>query len=410
MSVVSENFILKGKRIAVGISGGIAAYKSAELVSRLVKQGAEVHVIMTEHATKFVAPLTFRVLTGNPVRVDLFSEPQEREIAHVSVPSAADLFVISPATANIIGKLAHGIADDWLTTAALVVKCPVLIAPAMNNNMYTNPVVVGNMDRLRTLGYEIIEPEIGRLACGTEAVGRLADVDVILSRIIALLTGAEKDFSRKNFLITAGPTREPIDPVRYVSNYSSGKMGYALAEAAAARGANVVVVSGPAEIPPPADVEVVSVQTAKEMLSAVTSRLRDADVIICAAAVADFAPAEQSEKKLKKTGSGLTLQLDKTPDILESVGKEKGERLLIGFAAETENLLQNAKEKLRAKNADLIVANEISPGNDVFGSDTNQVTLIYANGQSESWPRMSKREVANRVLDIIKKIKPEEDD
>ncbi len=408
MSIIPNDLLLKGKKIAVGVSGGIAAYKAAELVSRLVKYGADVHVIMTEHAQEFITPLTFRALTGNPVRTKLFSEPQEREIAHVSLPSSADLFIVAPATANIIGKLAHGIADDWLTTAALVFKCPILIAPAMNSNMYSNPVVVGNLDRLRTLGYEIIEPETGRLACGTEAVGRLADLETILNRIFAILTGAEKDFNKVNFLITAGPTREPIDPVRYVSNYSSGKMGYALAEAAAARGANVVVVSGPAEIPPPAYVELVPVQTAKEMLNAVSEKLRDADIVICAAAVADFAPVAQSSKKIKKSESGLTLQMDRTPDILEFVGKQKGGRILVGFAAETEDLLKNAKEKLQSKNADLIVANEVSPGNDVFGSDTNQVTVVYANGHSESWPRMSKREVANRVLDIIKKLTPEE--
>ena len=410
MNDLYNSNMLAGKKIAVGVSGGIAAYKAADLVSRLIRLGADVHVIMTQHATEFISPVTFRALTGNPVRVDLFAEPAEREIAHVSLPSSADLFVIAPATANVIGKLAHGIADDWLTTAALVVKCRVVIAPAMNVNMFTNPVVHGNLDWLKTLGYEIIEPEAGRLACGTEGVGRLADVETIVARVVSLLTGAARDFIDVRFLITAGPTREPIDPVRYVSNYSSGKMGYALAEAAANRGASVVLVSGPVEVAPPPNVEVVSVQTAVEMHDSVMQRLGDADVVICAAAVADFSPSAKSASKIKKSDKGLTLQLHKTPDILAHVGEQKGNRVLVGFAAETENLLVNAREKLHSKNADLVVANEVGGDRDVFGSDTNQVNLVYANGESESWPRMSKREVANRVLDVIKRMLPEDKD
>ena len=410
MNAQNDNQLLKGKKIAVGITGGIAAYKSAELVSRLVKLGADVHVIMTEHAKEFIAPLTFRSLTGNPVRLGLFVETSEKEIAHVSLPGTADLLVIAPATANIIGKLAHGIADDWLSTAALVVKCRIIIAPAMNVNMYTNPVVVGNLDRLKILGYEVIEPEIGRLACGEEGIGRLADTEMIVSKILAILTGAEKDLFGLNLLVTAGPTREPIDPVRYLSNYSSGKMGYALAEAAANRGASVVVVSGPAEAPPPANVEIVSVQTAKQMYDAVLERFGDADAIICAAAVADFAPSAKAPQKIKKTETGITLQLDKTPDILGEIGKVKGKRLLIGFAAETEYLIENAREKLRSKNADLVVANDVSNGSETFGSDSNQVTLVYSTGDSESWPRMSKREVAGRLLNVIKEMLSEERD
>lgn len=408
MNTEAEGPLLQGKKIGVGVTGGIAAYKAADLVSSLVKLGADVHVIMTAHAAEFVSPLVFRALTGNPVRSDMFAEPQEREISHISLPSSLDLLVIAPATANIIGKLAHGIADDWLSTAALVVKCRILIAPAMNANMYTNPVVVSNMDRLKALGYEFIAPETGRLACGTEGVGRLADVHTIVDRICSVLTGARKDFAEVRFLITAGPTREPIDPVRYLSNYSSGKMGYALAEAAANRGAAVTVVSGPAEAPPPANVEIVPVVTAKEMHEAVSERFADADVIICAAAVADFTPSARSPQKIKKSGKGLTLQLDQTPDILGHMGELKGKRLLVGFAAETENLLKNAEAKLRSKHADLVVANEVGNNGNVFGSDTNQVTLVYASGETECWPRMSKREVANRLLDVIKRLLSEE--
>jgi len=410
LNAISENMLLEGKKIAVGVTGGIAAYKAAELVSRLVKLGADVHVIMTQHAKEFIAPLTFHSLTGNPVRLDLFAEPQEQEIAHVSLPGTVNLLIIAPATANIIGKLAHGIADDWLTTAALVVKCPVVIAPAMNANMWSNPVVVANLDRLKTLGYQVIEPEEGRLACGEEGIGRLADLETIVAKAVSILTGAENDLVGTSFLITAGPTREPIDPVRYLSNYSSGKMGYALAEAAANRGASVVVVSGPAEVPPPSNVEVVPVQTAKQMYDAVMEQFGDADVVICAAAVADFAPSAKASQKIKKTDDGITLQLDKTPDILGHIGEVKGKRFLVGFAAETEHLLENAREKLRAKNADLVVANEVGNGSDVFGSDSNQVTLVYSNGKSESWPRMSKREVANRVLNVIKVMLLEEKD
>jgi len=410
LNAISENMLLEGKKIAVGVTGGIAAYKAAEMVSRLVKLGADVHVIMTQHAKEFIAPLTFHSLTGNPVRLDLFAEPQEQEIAHVSLPGTVNLLIIAPATANIIGKLAHGIADDWLTTAALVVKCPIVIAPAMNANMWSNPVVVANLDRLKTLGYQVIEPEEGRLACGEEGIGRLADLEAIVARAVSILTGAENDLIGTSFLITAGPTREPLDPVRYLSNFSSGKMGYALAEAAANRGASVVVVSGPAEVPPPSNVEVVPVQTAKQMYDAVMEQFGDADVVICAAAVADFAPSAKASQKIKKTDDGITLQLDKTPDILGHIGEVKGKRFLVGFAAETEHLLENAREKLRAKNADLVVANEVGNGSDVFGSDSNQVTLVYSNGKSESWPRMSKREVANRVLNVIKVMLLEEKD
>jgi len=402
LSAEPDEGLLKDKKIAVGVTGGIAAYKAADLVSRLVKQGADVHVIMTRHATEFITPLTFRALTGNPVKTDLFAEPHEGEIEHISLSGSVDLLVIAPATANIIGKLAHGIADDWLSTAALVVKCPVIIAPAMNVNMFTNPVVVGNLERLTTLGYRVIQPEVGRLACGVEAIGRLADLDTIIAQAVSTLTGEQKDYTGVRVLITAGPTREPIDPVRYLSNYSSGKMGYAFAEAAANRGASVVVVSGPAEVPPPSNVEVVSVQTARQMYDAVMDRHAEADLIICAAAVADFSPSARSPRKIKKTNEHITLELDKTPDILGRVGEVKGGRLLVGFAAETEDLLKNAQEKLRSKNADLVVANEVGNGSDVFGSDTNQVTLVFSSGESESWPRMSKREVANRTLNVIK--------
>ena len=393
---------LSGKKILLGVSGGIAAYKAGYIASALVQRGADVHVVMTEHAVELVGPATFWALTSNPVITDLFEPPTQHEITHVSLAESADLLLVAPATANIIGKLANGIADDALSTMALVVRCPVIIAPAMNVNMYTNPIVVANVDRLRQHDWIIFEPEAGRLACGEEGVGRLADPADILLAVEEALTGVPKDFSGANVLVSAGPTYEPIDPVRYITNRSSGKMGYAIAEAAASRGAQVTLISGPTNLSPPTDAQLVPVTTVRQMSDAVTERVAEADVFISAAAPADFTPANVQSQKVKKSAH-WTLELDKAEDILAHVGAHKGNTILVGFAAETRNLEKHAAEKLEAKNLDLIVANDVSAQGDVFGSDTNQVTLMPRNGEKIGWPRMSKREVANSILDYVKK-------
>lgn len=392
---------LTGKTIILGVTGSIAAYKSAEIASALVRMGADVHVIMTDAARNLVGPKTFQALTRNPVLVDVFDEPRMNEIIHVALPERADLMLVAPATANIIGKLANGIADDMLTTAALVVRCPILVAPAMNSKMYTNAIVIGNIDRLKNLGWGFIEPEQGRLACGEDGVGRLADPSTIISAVAAIFGGGKKDLIGVGVLVTAGPTREPVDPVRYVSNHSSGKMGYALADAAAERGGAVTLVSGPTDLPDPQGVNVIRVETAQEMLKAVMKNLPPADIVVAAAAVADYRPVSRAGQKLKKEQEWLKLDLEKTEDILKRIGEVKGRKLLIGFAAETENLIENAREKLEKKNLDLIVANDVSDPDAVFGSDTNSVTLIPREGEASSWPRMSKREVANAILDYV---------
>lgn len=391
---------LDNKKILLGITGGIAAYKAAYVASALVKRGADVHVVMTEHATKLIGSATFWGITGNPVHTDLFEPPKKPEIVHVSLSESADLMVIAPATANVIGKLANGIADDMLTTMAMVAR-RIVICPAMNVHMYENPIVVENICKLRDRGYGFIEPEAGRLACGDEGIGRLADPDRIVEAVEEILAGGRKDYSGRRVLVTAGPTREPIDPVRYISNRSSGKMGYAIAAEAVARGARVTLVTGPTELNPPSGVEVVSVETVQEMSDAVISRAADADVFISAAAPADFRPSEARERKIKKTDH-LTLELDKTEDILSRVGASKGRTIVVGFAAETENLVENASEKLQRKNCDLVVANDVGAGSDVFGGDMNQVTLISRKGEKTALPRMAKSEVAKAILDFVR--------
>lgn len=394
---------LEGKVIILGVTGSIAAYKAAEVASSLVKLGADVHVIMTESACNLVGPATFRALTRNPVITSMWDEPREEEITHVSLPEKADLFIVAPATANIIGKLANGIADDMLTTAALVVRCPVLIAPAMNPRMYSNPMVIGNMDRLKNHGWMFVDPAQGRMACGSEGIGRLAEPQTIVSAAVSALHGGKRDMVGVNLLVTAGPTREPVDPVRFVSNYSSGKMGYALAEAAANRGASVILVSGPTDLPVPVGVTFVRVQTAQEMMEAAMNALPSANMIIAAAAVADYRPVKVSAQKMKKDDNQewLKLELEQTEDILRRIGEMKGARILVGFAAETEDLVENAAKKLQSKNLDLIIANDVSDPDGVFGSDTNAVTLIPRGGEPMNWPRMSKREVAHAILDYI---------
>ncbi|MDO8588830.1 MAG: bifunctional phosphopantothenoylcysteine decarboxylase/phosphopantothenate--cysteine ligase CoaBC [Armatimonadota bacterium] len=391
---------LDGKRIILGVTGSIAAYKAAELASRLTQLGATVHAILTKNACEFISPLTFRSLTGNPPLTGLFDEPRETGMAHIDIPTGADLLLIAPATANIIGKMASGIADDWLSTAAMVVQCPVVIAPAMNCNMYTNPVVKRNVERLEELGYTFVEPESGRLACGTEGVGRLADPEVIIAEVVSKLR--KRDLAGMRLLVTAGPTRERIDAVRFISNDSSGKMGYALARAAAARGAAVTLVSGPTHMSAPANVDIVPVESAKEMRDAVIDRFGDIDVVISAAAVADYTPSNPAAGKIKKTDAPRTLQLEPTEDILKTLGERKTKQILVGFAAETENLIENATQKIKEKNLDLIVANEVAQEERVFGSDSNTVTLITAAGAARELPRMTKLEVADNILDFVR--------
>jgi phosphopantothenoylcysteine decarboxylase/phosphopantothenate--cysteine ligase len=390
--------LLSGKKIILGVTGGIAAYKAAYIASALVKRGADVHVVMTEHALKLVQPATFWGITANDVITDLFEPPKKREIVHVALAESADLMLIAPATANIIGKLANGIADDMLTTVAMVAR-RIVICPAMNVHMYENPIVAANIDKLRGLGYAIVEPEAGRLACGDEGIGRLADPDGIVSFVEELLADRQKDYSGKRVLVTAGPTREAIDPVRYITNRSSGKMGYAIAAEAAARGACVTLVSGPTELDTPDGVELVPVETVKEMFDAVMAVVGEADLFVSAAAPADFRP-EMQASKIKKSNH-YTLELDKTEDILGAVGAAKGRTVLVGFAAETENLERNAAEKLNKKNADLFVANYVGTGSDVFGGDSNEVTLISRSGEKIAMPKMSKREVAKAILDYL---------
>jgi phosphopantothenoylcysteine decarboxylase / phosphopantothenate---cysteine ligase len=391
-----------GKTVLLGVSGSIAAYKAAQIASHLAQDGVDVHVLMTQHATNLVGPATFRALTGNPVLIDAFDEPKVGEIAHVDIAQRADVFLIAPATANIIGKIAHGIADDFLTTAALVARCPKIVAPAMNSRMWSNPFVIGNVDRLRSFGYTIVEPGSGYLACGEEGVGRLADVEEILGITIAALSGKEADLVGMRIMVTAGPTRERIDPVRFISNYSSGKMGYAIADAAVARGASVTLISGHTSLDVPADVKCVNVESAQEMYDAVLEHFPEVDVVISPAAVADFVPKLRVGQKIKKTGEAFALDLEPAPDILARLGEVKGRKILVGFAAETENIEENARKKLAGKNLDMIIANDVSDPAAVFGSDTNTVTLIPIEGELRRWPKMSKREVADRILDYIK--------
>ncbi|MHB0913599.1 MAG: bifunctional phosphopantothenoylcysteine decarboxylase/phosphopantothenate--cysteine ligase CoaBC [Armatimonadota bacterium] len=391
---------LNEKTVILGVTGGIAAYKAAELASALVREGAEVHVVMTEHATHFVGPATFRALTGREVVTGLWEEPSEYEITHVSLPDRADLFLIAPATANILGKVAGGIADDMLSTMICATTAPVIFAPAMNCKMWRNPAVQANVERLRSLGYEFVEPERGRLACGVEDIGRLASTSKILKAVLARI-GCEQDLAGVTVMVTAGPTQEPIDPVRFIANRSSGKMGYAIAGAAAERGARVILVSGPTELPVPPGVERVDVRTAREMEGAVLAHLPEAQVVIGAAAVADYTPKLSEPEKIKKADFGLVLELEPTVDIMAELGRRKDGKVLVGFAAETEKVIEHAKSKLESKNLDFIVANDVSKPGIGFGSDDNEVTIIGADGSVEELPRMAKSAVAEKILDKI---------
>ncbi len=395
---------LRDKTIVIGVCGGIAAYKAAELVRLYVKAGAEVHVILTRSAQEFITPLTFQTLTGNPVHTEMFNLVQEREIGHISLADRADVFVVAPATANLIGKVAAGLADDLLSTSLMATKAPVLFAPAMNVNMWDNPIYQQNQARLRMLGYRFVDPVTGFLACGWEGKGKLADPAEIFEETLALLT--PQDFADETVLVTAGPTREEIDPVRFISNYSSGKMGYALARAARLRGARVILVSGPSALAVPWGVERLAVVSAEEMREAVLSRWEEATVVIKAAAVADYRPAVRAAGKVKKEGrESLSLALEKNPDILAELGRRKGHRFLVGFAAETSDLLENARKKLRAKNLDLMVANDVTQERAGFDVDTNIVRLLGPDEAEEALPEMSKDEVAGHILDRIRALR-----
>ncbi|HEY5674608.1 MAG TPA: bifunctional phosphopantothenoylcysteine decarboxylase/phosphopantothenate--cysteine ligase CoaBC [Malonomonas sp.] len=391
--------MLQGKTVILGISGGIAVYKAVELLRLLTKAGADVHVVMTKNAQEFMTPLTFQALSGNPVHTELFNLYQEQEIDHISLADRADLFILAPATANLVGKIAQGLADDLLTTSVMATKAPVLVVPAMNSNMYENPIYQRNEKLLVDGGYHVMEPATGALACGWQGKGKLPDPEQILET--ALMVLAPKDLLGCHLLVTAGPTREEIDPVRYLSNYSSGKMGYAVAAVACRRGASVTLVSGPTALTVPAGVRCVPVCSAEEMRVAVLAEFDSADVVIKSAAVADYRPLNRAAQKVKKQMDEMTLPLEKNPDILAELGALKGEQVLVGFAAETERLLVHAAEKLRKKNLDLIVANDVSKAGAGFNVDTNIVRILHANGDIEEFDLMSKEQVAERLLDRV---------
>ncbi|BAF59974.1 MAG: bifunctional phosphopantothenoylcysteine decarboxylase/phosphopantothenate--cysteine ligase CoaBC [Pelotomaculum sp.] len=395
--------MLAGKSITVGVTGGIAAFKAAQLVSNLKAGGASVQVIMTRSAREFVGQLTFQTLSGNRVRTELF-EAAQGGVQHIELATRPDLIVVAPATANIIGKVACGIADDLLSTVIMAATCPVLFCPAMNVNMYRNRVVRRNMDMLKELGYHFVEPETGRLACGAEGQGRLAELDDIMEKIITLLV-PEKDLSGLTVIVTAGPTVEPIDPVRYLSNRSSGKMGYAMACAAARRGARVILISGPTSLKPPHGVELIRVETALQMYDAVMEHFPGADVVVKSAAVADYRPKAVSPQKIKKHGRDLTIELEKNPDILAELGRRKKHQILVGFAAETEELETNARQKLESKNLDLLVANDVTQPGAGFGSDTNIARLVYPGGRTVPLPKMDKLLLAHRILDEVQALR-----
>lgn len=391
--------MFKDKQIVLAVSGGIAVYKAVELLRLFVKAGANVSVVMTRSAQEFVTPLTFQTLSGNPVHSELFNLYQENTIGHISLAERADLFVIAPATANVIGKIASGIADDLLTTTIMATKAPVLFAPSMNVNMYENPIYQRNENSLRQLGYHFIDPAYGELACGYSGQGKLPAPEAIFTAAQKLL--APQDLIGQTVLVTAGPTREELDPVRYISNYSSGKMGYAIARAAKQRGAEVVLISGPTMLPPPAGVEFVSVVSAQQMHTEVFRALPGTTVVIKSAAVADYRPLSASGHKLKKKDTEMILALEKNPDILAELGQNKGGRILVGFAAETQDLISHAADKLQRKNLDMIVANDITQEGAGFDVDTNVVKIIHADGEIETFPQLSKIEVAHQLLDRV---------
>lgn len=391
---------MKGKTVVLGITGSIAAYKMANVASALIKRGADVHVIMTENATKFIHPITFETLTNHKCLVETFDRNFQFHVAHVSLAKQADVMLIAPASANVIGKMAHGIADDMLTTTVLACKAPILVAPAMNTNMLENAIVQENIEYLRQHGMTIIQPDAGRLACGDTGSGKLAKEETLIEYIEYALV-KEKDLAGKKVLVTAGPTQEAIDPVRYITNHSSGKMGYAIAKAARSRGAKVTLVSGKTNLETPLGVNRIDVVSAKEMFEAVTLRAPEQDIIVKAAAVADYRPSQIAEQKMKKSEGSMAIELERTDDILQYVGERKKEnQLLCGFAMETEHLLERAEEKRKRKNLDMIVANSISQEGAGFQGDTNIVTIITEDGQKPI-AKMSKDAIAHVILDEL---------
>ncbi|MCC6273611.1 MAG: bifunctional phosphopantothenoylcysteine decarboxylase/phosphopantothenate--cysteine ligase CoaBC [Deltaproteobacteria bacterium] len=400
---------LKGKKILLGVGGGIAAYKSCELLRRLTERGADVHVVLTPSAQQFVTALTFQALSQHPVHTDLFNLTEESEMSHIKLADEADLLLIAPATADLIAKLAHGMANDLLTTVALVARAPVLFAPSMNVNMWEKDVVQENVKTLLSRGYRMVEPAEGYLACGWEGKGRLAEPEVILAAVERHFSGAgaakKKSLAGRKVVINAGPTREFLDPVRFLSNPSSGKMGFALAEAARRRGAEVTLVAGPVALPTPEGVRRIDVVSSAEMREVCEKHFPKADLFIGTAAVGDFAPAKALPQKLKKNGRALRLELQPTTDILLSLGKAKRKgQVLVGFAAETESLISNAKEKLKKKNLDLIVANDVSQRDIGFAGEDNRVTLIDRGGKATPLEKMPKAAVAERILDAVEKL------
>lgn len=400
--------MLQGKKIVLGVTGGIAVYKAVDLVSRLRKAGCEVRVVMTDHAQQFVTPLTFKEISGNAVATSMWNANQEFNVEHIALANWADAFLVAPATANILAKMACGIADDLLSTTLLAAQAPIVVCPAMNTGMYQNPATQENIAKLQERGVTVMPPAVGHLACGTSGPGRLPEPQQIVEFMSAFFAGREGDLRGLRVLVTAAGTREPIDPVRYVGNRSSGKMGYAVARMAAERGANVLLISGPSALAAPPNVRVVNVETTNEMLEACLAAYGDVDIVIKAAAVADYRPRDVADQKIKKkTDDALTVVMDKNPDILKTLGAKKEQQVLVGFAAETQNLLANAREKVVKKNLDMIVANDVTAAGAGFNSDTNIVKFLFANGDVRELEQMPKVDVANRILDEAIRIRNE---
>lgn len=390
--------MLSGKNIVLGVTGGIAVYKAVDLVSRLRKLNANVYVVMTEHAKSFVTPLTFQSMSQNYVVHDMFEEPKTWDVEHIALAKRAELFVVAPATANVIGKVAHGIADDFLTTTLMATPAQVVFAPAMNTGMYCNPITQRNIQSLKDLGYAFIDPGSGRLACGDVGAGKMAEPADIAQYIVDFFSPKEQPLLGKKVLISAGPTVERIDPIRYITNRSTGKMGYAIAEMAVFMGAEVTLVSGPTQLKAPQGVKLVSIESALDMYDEIMAVMKDQDVIIKTAAVADYRPLVVADQKIKKAEGDLELKFTRNPDILKSIGEAKTHQVLIGFAAETNNVLEYAKKKIESKHLDFIVANDVSANGAGFGTDTNIVTLIDQFGEVKALPQMSKKDVAAEIL------------
>ncbi len=391
--------MLKNKTIILGVTGSIAAYKAASLVSLLVKNHANVHVIMTEHAVNIINPITFETLTGNKCLIDTFDRNFKYDVTHISLAKQADLFMVAPATANTIAKLAHGLADDMLTTTFLASTCPKMISPAMNTQMFENPITQDNLKLCQKYGMKIIEPASGHLACGDSGRGKMPEPETLFAHIVQEIA-YKKDLAGKKIIVTAGPTQESIDPVRFITNHSTGKMGYAVAKAAAARGADVTLISGPVNLEEVLFCKTVHVKTAKEMFEAIKNEYEKADIVIKSAAVADYRPITCAQDKIKKSDDELSIKLERTQDILKYLGENKKNQFLCGFSMETQNLIENSKKKLEKKNLDMVVANNLKVSGAGFGTETNVVTIITKNGVKEL-PLLSKTEVAHKILDEI---------